>query len=249
MLSKRQRDEAVPHYLLERELHDKKRARSYVIQHIKLISLLRPSFEVWWLGYRNSTVESYDHLVSENIDSRMLDVVVEKGISAKKSTWTGISLRSGREVNLTSVLPLASAEGSTANFFAVEVDFATEVKIRFQCPDARCVPYSFLNLLSLNLKAKNKLIKQTKTLCTLAELCRPVGNLFGKQLRKLEKDLPWILVQSTGLFLIVDTLHCVGIDCERQLIFDCALPNALRLCNEALIDCGIMKVDEMRKVE
>ncbi len=88
----------------------------------------------------------------------------------------------------------------------------TDVKIRFQCPDARCVPYAFLNLLSLNLKTKNRLIKQTKTLCTLAGLCRPVGNLFGWQLRKLEKILK---VQSTDLFLIVDTLHCVGIDCEK----------------------------------
>ncbi len=86
------------------------------------------------------------------------------------------------------------------------------------------------------------------TLCPLSALCMPVGHLFGKILAVRDQDLSWLLLQKAGLFLVVDGLHCVGVDCERGLILDCGYPTAFKLCLGAFTHCGIVKADEMRQV-
>jgi hypothetical protein len=98
------------------------------------------------------------------------------------------------------------------------------------------------------LKNKKNLINRTTTLCDLPDLCDPVRSLFGKGLMPLGKDLSWLLEQTSGLFLVVDGLHCVGVDCTRGLILDCAFPTAFKLCLGAFTHCGIVKADEMRQV-
>jgi len=219
----------------------------FVIQHIVLRNEEDPSnkwFDVWWLGCKKSTPESYSHLVAEGVDHRLLDAVVNKGLKARRTTWIGLSLRSGRKISTS----LLSSDGLDGAAQATCVDLMTEIKVKYQCANARCVPYTFLNLLSLYKKSKDKLMKCNLDLCSLAELCTPVGHLFGKNLNPRDKDLAWLLEQTTGQFLVVDTLHCVGVDCTRQLVFDCALPTALKLSSGALAHCCIVKADEMRQI-
>ncbi len=94
----------------------------------------------------------------------------------------------------------------------------TDINVKYQCEDGRCVPYALQNLLSMNKKSKDKLINSAGTLLSLSELCGPVRSLFGKSLMPLGKDLSWLLEQTSGLFLVVDGLHCVYLHCNCKCV-------------------------------
>jgi hypothetical protein len=181
-------------------------------------------FSVKWFGHEKPTPESKKNLVEDGVDVRLLENVEKRGVEGKPKMLVGRS-------------PGASP-----------IDFTT-VKVSFQCKDARCVPYALCNLLGANKRAKKRLIKANGTLCSLSDLSDHTGRLFGKTLKSIKgSSLPWLVEQSTGLFLVVDDLHCVGVDCDRQLIFDCGLPFALPLSLTSLTHCGIVKISEMRQI-
>ena len=161
----------------------------------------------------------------------------------------GASLRSGRDTNSTPATNFNSNYSGGAKTDSLGLEgIATDIVVKYQSEDSRCVPYAFLNLLSLHSKKKDKLMKFHLTLCPLSALCMPVGRLFSKTLEVIDQVLSWLLLQKTGLFLVVDGLHCVGVDCARGLIFDCGYPTAFKLCLEAFAHCGIVKADEMRQI-
>jgi hypothetical protein len=195
------------------------------IQHIRLIG--DKLFDVWRYEKQTSESLTYSQLVSEDVNYRLLDRVEKKGLKAKRTSWIGRPLQ---------------RRGSC------ETNSDTNIKVKFQCPTDRGVPYSFLNLLSSNGKKKNKLINAVGTLLSLSELCESAGHLFGKTLMPRDKNLTWLMEQATGQFLIVCGLCCVGVDCARQLIFDCALPTAMKLSLCSLKYCGILNIDEMRQI-
>ncbi len=101
---------------------------------------------------------------------------------------------------------------------------------------------------STNEKKKRCLIKAVGTKLSLSKLCNPAGQLLSKTLKPLNENLPWLMEQTTGLFLIVEGLHCVGVDCARQLIFDCGWATALKLSLDSLAYCGFRNVKEMRQI-
>jgi hypothetical protein len=223
----------------------------HTIEHIQLRNsenVLDVWFNVWWLGHKRYTTVKFDQLVEDGVDAQLLQKVMKKGPSAKKTTLVGLSLRSGREINPT-ISSLSGVESGTS-VTDVKVDFSTDVKLRFKAQNSRCVPYSFLNVMLQSKKNKDMLIKKVGNFCSLAELSNGVTSVFGTGLSKpLDNDIPWLLEQTTGKFLVVHKLHCVGVDCDKQLIFDCGYPTALKLCVEALVDCGIQSAVEMRKID
>jgi len=44
---------------------------------------------------------------------------------------------------------------------------------------------------------------------------RKIKNPPGK------KTPAWLLEQKAGLFIVVKSLHCIGVNCYRRQIFDC----------------------------
>jgi hypothetical protein len=229
----------------------RKRSRRYTINHIKLRNIEDPDdpwFDIWWLGYNPSTPQSYKHLLAEGVDRRELDTVMKKGLKAQRTTWGGLTLRSGRECNK-ATLPLGAEIGFDTGTPCHCQHFTTEIKVKFHCQQARCVPYSFLNVVGANKKKKDKLIRALGAgLCSLRDLCNPVQMLFKKTLVPVDKDLAWILKQTSGVFLVFDTIHCVGVDCEKKLIYDSSLKLCLKLCEDAFAYCNILKAEEVRQV-
>jgi hypothetical protein len=186
-------------------------------------------------------------MVKEGVDPCELDTVVAKGFKARRTTWGGLSLRSGREYTPAVSSPLGGENGS--DMVPPCPDFMTEIDVKFQYQQARCVPYSFLNVFGASKKNKGKLIKALGAgLCSIRDLCNPVGKIFGKSLTKVDKDMDWIIEQPTGLFLVFAELHCVGVDCEKKLIYDSALPTCLKLCKDAFAHCDIHKAEEVRQI-
>jgi hypothetical protein len=96
---------------------------SVPIQHIRLIG--DKLFDVWRYEKQTSESLTYSQLVNEDVNCRLLDRVEKKGLKAKRTSWIGRPLQ---------------RRGSC------ETNSDTNIKVKFQCPTDRGVPYSFLNL-------------------------------------------------------------------------------------------------------
>jgi hypothetical protein len=205
-----------------------KKGRYYEMESLQLHNNQNPNkiwFSVKWLENKKPTLVRKKQLVADGVDVRLLENVEKRGVKGKPKMLVGRS------------------PGDES-----PIDF-TQVKVSFQCKDSRCVPYALCNLLGANKRAKKRLIKANGTLCSLSDLCNHAGRVFGKTLKSIKgSSLPWLVEQSTGLFIVVCDLHCVGVDCDRQLIFDCGLPFALPLSLASLTHCGIVKISEMRQI-
>ncbi len=175
------------------------------------------------------TRKTEEELLSEGLHPSLLRRIKEKTTKARPTKLVGYWFGASDE----QVLP----------------HLAIHVPPKFGCALDRGVPYSLLNLLDAKKRAAQRLIKNFGALGTLSELCDHAGSLFRKRLKPIkESSISWLLEQSTGLFLVVDELQCVGVDCVRQLVFDGGQPYALHLSREALLACGIIKLDEVRQI-
>ena len=204
-------------------------------------------FNVWWVNCKNPTAESVTHLVNEGIDLLALQQIAHKGFKAKPTIWGGCFLRSGREYP---AIGSSSAVQNSIDWVPPYQDFITEVDVKFQHQGARCVPYAFLNVYpGTNKKKKEKLMfALNKERCSLGDLCNPVGKVFQANLQKVHEDIDWVISQTHGNFLVFDTIHCVGVDCDRGLIFDSSMPKAFRLCKDAFHHCNITKPEDVRLI-
>lgn len=211
----------------------------YTLQYIKLRSIAKKIwFDVWFLGYPRSYPKSRADLLADGYDVRALNKVQRKGLKADKSVCGGLSLRSGLDIPASS-FPSGGEIGDEA---LLSQDFETEIKVKFQYKNARCVPYAFLNVSEASKPKKALLMKTLDTgLCDLRELCDPVRKVFGKSLDHVDHDLDWLIEQKSGLHLAFDTIHCVGVDCKKRLIYDSSLSTCLKLCKEAFTFCDILK--------
>ena len=124
-----------------------------------------------------------------------------------------------------------------------------------------CVPYAYLLLTCCNSKQvsrdKQNLMNNFPAsgiggLSRLADAVRE-----GKMKMQLTRDLvgetggggiDWLMHpdQSGSMFVVVCGLHCVGVDCRKRLIWDCASPTAAQLTKENLHSVGVTQIDECR---
>ena len=102
------------------------------------------------------------------------------------------------------------------------------VPVKFRSDHDSCVPYSLLNLIDASNNMRRKLMRVfgstkgnlydlARSVDTIPELFKKFtlsGNISGKHLN-------WIVEQKEGKYIVLSGVHCVAVDCERQLVFDC----------------------------
>ena len=108
--------------------------------------------------------------------------------------------------------------------------------VRFESSSGNCVPYSLFNVCSLPKKERSRILKQIGSRYT--ELNR-LSSLQSKywQLMKIDADISWLCQQTEGKFLVFQGTHCVGIDCGRNLVYDCEEDDSLSLGPRAFETC------------
>jgi hypothetical protein len=211
------------------ETCSRKRPRSEEKKIHQLQLLATGMFSILEHGNDEIKTKTEEELLSKGLHPLLLQRVKNKGDKAKPTKLVGWSFGASSE----QVLP----------------HLAINVRQKFRCTLERGVPYALLNLLSASKIKKDRLIKCFGSVGSLADLCNPARHLFGKNLNPIKEcSISWILEQPSGLFLVVDELHCVGVDCDRQLMFDSFQPYAMKLSCEALLVCGITKLDELRQI-
>jgi hypothetical protein len=72
-----------------------------------------------------------------------------------------------------------------------------------------------------------------------------VAESFGIHLDKIKdnpdsRSIDWLLSRESGLFLIIKAPHCISVDADRKLIFDCAYAFAFKLHKESLLHCDFL---------
>ena len=125
------------------------------------------------------------------------------------------------------------------------------VPVKFTSPNNSCVPFSYLNLVDSSNTKRHKLIKSLgASYCGLRELSVAVRPIFGRGLSSPLglKDVGLLVSKGTGLYLVVSSTHCVGVDCQRRYIFDSGEKFTLPLTIENLQHCGIHNIDEVREI-
>ena len=123
----------------------------------------------------------------------------------------------------------------------------TELKIRFQAMQCNCIPYALLNVLDASGRMRTKLLRAlggTRFLGDLTDLAG-VSWVLKVRLRKCKQDLAWVLRQNIGRFLLFQSLHCVGVNCAKQLVYDSLRSNVLRLTASSLAACGFSHQEEL----
>ena len=120
------------------------------------------------------------------------------------------------------------------------------LSVPFQATKENCVPFYLLNVLGASISKAKRLRKGLKTsLCGLADLAAVSRPILGVSLKCHQKSTTWLLEQKTGKCLLLQSVHCIGLDCERGYLFDCSRPKVLRLTEKSLQDCGFTELEPM----
>ena len=120
---------------------------------------------------------------------------------------------------------------------------SAKIPVAYQSKIGDCVPFAPLNILPSDypivLKERLEVAVLSKvggTLCDFKDVSI-IFREFGVELRHLrlkgsvpkDKMVNWFLAQREGLFAVSTDCHCIGVDCNRRLIFDCAESYALKM--------------------
>ena len=111
--------------------------------------------------------------------------------------------------------------------------------VRHRAEVDACVPMALLNLLNASRSKKKKLMRVFgggSGLGCLRELARVAG-VLGRNLHRVSIDLVDLTCGLEELFLVMRGVHCVGVDCQRGLIWDCVRETALELNTKNLLMC------------
>jgi hypothetical protein len=122
--------------------------------------------------------------------------------------------------------------------------------IRYQHETKWCVPYGLFNVLQTS-KTKAKLTKKTlgTSLCGFADLADRAAGVLGVSLKKIKySDVSWLLKQNAGKFLLLKGVHCISVDCDKDIVYDCAKTHELNLSRNNLKKCGFRGYCEIRQV-
>ena len=158
---------------------------------------------------------------------RELEAVKKKGYKAKRTGWVG----RGVSEEAVGPVPLGLVQGA-----AVTVEeLGPPIPVRWQSSHTHCVPFAFLNVIGASTKQKKTLMRLLAGRnCGFRDLAPIVRKKpFKKNLCHTTITIQGILTKNTELYLVVDGVHCIGVDCSRQLIFDCAKQTALPLSKES----------------
>lgn len=133
-------------------------------------------------------------------------------------------------------------------------EFYTMTPIRYQAEDVYCMPYAVLNSANNPLEsARIELIKAFgSTHGDFVTLAYATNVSIKTHLQKISdrfRTLDWLLSQTSGVYIMHNDHHCISIDIERKLIFDCGYPFALSLDREAMIHCGFEYFEHIREIK
>jgi hypothetical protein len=131
-------------------------------------------------------------------------------------------------------------------------ELTRDVEILYPSATDSCVPLSLCNMLGSGKKKKMRLMEAFAAGTKFGGFNDLAGvsqvTLKKKLLKVHGMTLKSLVALGYGQYLIMDGTHCVGVDCKRGLVFDCAEKWALPLTEEALTRCQIKKFDEIRRV-
>jgi hypothetical protein len=131
----------------------------------------------------------------------------------------------------------------SAPFTSCRDHSVAKISVAYQSKIGDCVPFAPLNLLladyptSLKERLSGALLSKVQgRLCDFNDVST-IFQDFGVELRHLrlkgsvpkDKMVDWLLAQREGLFAVSTDCHCIGVDCNRRLIFDCAESFALSM--------------------
>ena len=188
-------------------------------------------FLVKWLRSKEMTLQYRGNFPQTKAWTLLLDRVHEKGSRARMTRVAGRGMSSRSQ--LRSCHEIA------------------HLSVPFQATKENCVPFSLLNVLGASKSKAKRLRKRLKTsLCGLSDLAAVSGPILSVSLKCHQKSTTWLLEQKKGKFLLLQSEHCIGLDCERGYLFDSSRPKVLYLTEESLQDCGFTKLEpvEIREV-
>jgi len=122
-------------------------------------------------------------------------------------------------------------------------------KILFRHSSQYCALYSLLNVVLASKKKAKKARAYALPLGGFRELAGSrVPGIFKVRLRKvLERNVRHLLKQKKGKYLLRKAVHCVSVDCDKQLLYDSAREYALPLTANNLQLCGFFgDLDDLR---
>jgi hypothetical protein len=131
----------------------------------------------------------------------------------------------------------------------------TNIPVLHQSASGYCLAFGIFNILSVPLfeNTRTKFISKLKcSHCGMTELTQ-VAKSFGIHLIKIKDDpasrsIEWLLSRNSGLYLITKDVHCISVDVDRKLIFDCGYAFALNFHKESLLQCGFSSIDKIRLI-
>ena len=202
-------------------------------------------FLIKWVLCKEMTLQHRDNFPQTKAWTLLLDRVHEKGGRARmtRAAGRGMSSRS-QSRRCAEKLSVPSVGKQSCNEIA-------HLLVPYQATKENCVTFSLLNVLGASKSSAKRLRKGIKTtLCGLSDLAAVSRTILGVSLKCHHKSTAWLLEQKTGKFLLLQSVHCVGLDCEKGYLFDSSRPKVLRLTEESLQDCGFTEVEpvEIREV-
>jgi hypothetical protein len=200
-----------------------------------------------WVGSEEMTVQLRENYPQTKSWRQLLDVVYEKGVGARMTKAAG-------RANTRS----ASREGGWCadkqSIQSREIGSCYEIPhlhVPFGATLENCVPFSLINVLDASKTKAKRLRKALKTtICGLSDLAS-VSHVLGVRLKRWpDKTMAWLLKRQKGRFLLLQSVHCIGVDCGRQYLYDSTRIKVLRLGAGSLQLCGFSNLEpvEIREV-
>ena len=132
--------------------------------------------------------------------------------------------------------------------------YFTRIPVLHRSEVDNCLPFGIFNILQVPLfeKTKREFLDALKSShCGLPELT-VVAESFGIHLDFVSdpssRSIDWLLSRESGLYLICKDVHCISVDVDRKLIFDCGFAFALNLHKQSLLHCGFSSFDRIRLI-
>jgi hypothetical protein len=203
-------------------------------------------FLVKWLGSKELSVQWRGNFPNSKAWCGLLGHVYEKGLGAQMTNAAGRANTRGR-----SQLGCCAEKQYTPSAGKESCYEISHLDVRFGATEENCVPFSLLNLLGAS-KSKAKTLRKTlkTTLCGLSDLAA-ASHVLGVGLKCWHgKSLAWLVERKEGSFLLLQGVHCVGVECDRGWLYDSTRPKVLHLAAGSLRVCGFTDTEpvEIRQV-